>query len=242
MNITVINRFARKFLTKYKQIIEMSNVRMNGTLTFIDEGNSAFKLSQPIELINVPLRGNGRKKRFLYIFISCQGEKQDEGITRYTTRVSYAQPKAMAEPKLINLVKGMHYDFCTVGQTLHPIYHMQHDIETLREHISGDGNFEIVNDEYINQYKSMSNIRGLRIPTSHVDVFSILLMILSDHIIDSDDDSRVKKYRELLEFTSTELPVKTLINKESGLLEASLLNDSNHNHHSLNWYCHIRQS
>ncbi|MFL6720314.1 MAG: hypothetical protein ACJ8FT_00720 [Sphingomonas sp.] len=106
----------------------------------------------------------------------------------FATRVGYFRE---VDEKRLKHVYGIHYDYDD-SLPAHPVYHCQlssmaamvHPINT-----AFNRDFDAVedNDNYV-----MGLLRNVRVPTAHMDPFSVFLQIIGDHLVSEiNDDQRI---------------------------------------------------
>ncbi|MFI4994964.1 MAG: hypothetical protein ACHQAQ_04175 [Hyphomicrobiales bacterium] len=136
------------------------------------------------------------------IFVALEGRvsfdpsstRKDLRTSDFQTRVAYFKE---IEPRRLRHIYGIHFDHDD-KLPAHPVFHSQ--ISSIRE-LAG-----VVNDRYHRTFEPVAEeddfVRGLlanvRIPTAHMDVFSVLLQVLGDHFVNEMSDAMIRKSFDLL--------------------------------------------
>lgn len=106
----------------------------------------------------------------------------------FATRVGYFRE---VEEKRLKHVYGIHYDYDD-KLPAHPVYHCQ--LSSMADYV------EHINTAYHREFGAVPNgdnyviglLRNVRVPTAHMDPFSVFLQILGDHLVSEvNDDERV---------------------------------------------------
>lgn len=113
-------------------------------------------------------------------------DKKTAQLKSYATEVSYCRMKNLSNQNgELKAMAGYHFDFESTSKINHPIFHAQQNLSAGFRFFEGNKNFDI--PELPDQH---AEIRTLRIPTPQMDIFSAIVMILADHIVQPSDESR----------------------------------------------------
>jgi hypothetical protein len=107
-------------------------------------------------------------------------------LTNYGTEIGYFRQTKASEPLSDLLpITGFHYDFdCNGTKFNHPVFHAQPKMT------AGDRYIELRPAITHREYPQVNEIRTIRIPTPQMDIFSAIVMILADHVIEPADPGR----------------------------------------------------
>lgn len=236
LSFASLQRHLRSFGQKLRPVLKDCNVEFDSDFR-LKKTNNKFQLSKLAKFIGVQQRaGNKPGKAKLNIFLHFEGELDNEDcVIKYRIRVSYTLVKKRARPEEICLVRGIHYDFNSTSELLHPICHAQEDITTLKDEI--DKNYNIQNAEQIDEFqkKCLFAVKSARVPTAFLDFFSVVIMVVADHCIKKDMPEQVEGFNEILNFVIEKLPEISL---PIGLLpsNSTLRNTNIAKLHSAHWY------
>lgn len=238
LKFSSLQKYLRKFEQKLKPVLKACNVEFNSDFSLKKTHPNKFQLLKFAKFVGVQQRaGNRQGKARLNIFLHFEGELDDQDrVIKYRIRVSYTLVKIQARPREICLVRGIHYDFNSASEPLHPICHAQEDITTLKDEI-GEDNYDILNAEQIDEFqkKCLFAVKSARIPTAFFDFFSVVIMVVADHCVKKDMPEQVKSFNEILNFVIEELPE---ISISTDLLpnRSTLTNTNIAKLHSAHWY------
>lgn len=122
------------------------------------------------------------------ILFSPESTRDNMRASGFATRVGYFRE---VEDKRLKHVYGIHYDYDD-ELPAHPVYHSQ--IASMAGYV------EHINAAHNRQFEAVANeddyVKGLlgnvRIPTAHMDPFSVFLQIVGDHLVTgTNDDGRL---------------------------------------------------
>ena len=109
-------------------------------------------------------------------------------VHQFSTRVSYY---FVTRANLVDHILGVHYD-CDPQRIAHPIYHAQ---LTAKAEVLGD-EIDQLNEMFGVNLKLDKNAMALaapaskiRIPTAHMDIMSVFVQLVADHLINSNSAS-----------------------------------------------------
>lgn len=132
--------------------------------------------------------------------------------TYYTTEALYCDQRASA-PKKLDAVHGFHFDYEDSAPHAHPVFHAHYDLSASRRWYSEiDTRIEIQNIEFIDDRREH---RSIRIPTAQMDIFSVILMIVAGHWVNSSDTNQVDSFSRLLSDTDKYIPLVDLARHEN---------------------------
>lgn len=234
----------QKLSNEFKAFYQQTTKRLDGQVE-IDypefllkketSGDVTVGLSRPFSFRNVSQKGTRRSKR-ICIYISGKfvitGRSQDGRlqISRYSTQLLYCSPKESYKYNELKVSSGLHFDFEHEVQPVHPIFHMQLDNSALADEIQ-------YYHKYIETVEPMQGEnRFFRVPTSQMDIFSTLVMILADHFIDKQDPNQCNDFLSFvgqIQKYSLDIDLQRCNRTFGGhLTTAANLNSSS-------WYCEL---
>lgn len=155
----------------------------------------AIKCSVNPIILNLPERANNADRD---LFIAMDGwlafdaatVKDDLRTTSFSTRVGYFKQRE----NFLDHVYGGHYDM-DENKAGHPVLHSQ--MRSQKELFAAK-----VADVHAKNPDGEDYIKGLlktvRIPSAQMDIFSVLLQVCADHLIDKDSSAEVKAAFERL--------------------------------------------
>ncbi len=197
---------------------------------------NSSEISLKIFKVKVPSK---RKNNYINIFIhGGVGTDSNNNITDYRTRVSFTRHE-IHDPKKHSIIEGIHYDYSKNTQLIHPIFHLQNDISVLSDEIISEG-FSIISPVNIESFKG-KQIKHQRIPTTQMDFYSVIIMILADNFINDDNLDDFKRLVGLMiESKSLSISINCT-DLENKLHSNSCLNSLNYQKapHAADW-CQIK--
>jgi hypothetical protein len=122
------------------------------------------------------------------MLFSPESTRDDLRASGFATKVGYFREVGNTRLKH---VYGIHYDFDD-SLPAHPVYHCQlSSMAGFVDHINGAFNRQFAavanDDNYV-----MGLLRNVRVPTAHMDPFSVFLQIIGDHLVSEvNDDERL---------------------------------------------------
>lgn len=181
------NNFKIKLNNTVKKLDGRAKVTLPTTWVSVENydknlGSLMLKPSEPIIMKGVSQKGNKVSKRLcLYMsgYIIINGKQADGKIkiSKYNTQLLYCDPEQRDDYRRLKVSGGFHFDFECNPQPVHPIFHMQLDNTVLREEVSADTAVQHVTP-------LVGENRCFRVPTSQMDIFSTLVMVVADHFVD----------------------------------------------------------
>jgi len=169
-------------------------------------GEYVANLKDPIIMTNVPYRSDGKKKqRKLHIFITGRFTiKVTNGkyiLDSYGTHVSYCRDDISS----IDLIPmdAFHFDMDASKTLSHPVFHVQRKPKIISKDVNVTS-FSVSDDE-VSKIKCLQN---MRIATPQFDLFSLLPMILADHLLLNDDKDHCNLFEKIISKTVESSPIK----------------------------------
>lgn len=239
LNYLLLRKKLQDFHTRLIPLLDDCSIRMQGNFDLRKcDDSDRFELGNCIVISGVPLRPNSnRSSKRLTIFLHLRGHVcAENNVQSFNTRTAYSLTPQNSEPKEIDLVRGMHYDYERTTKILHPVCHVQEDILTLQSEIE-QAQYGIGNFPYISHHKQnyLSNTNSVRIPTPFMDFFSVILMILADHCISKDSSLQLNKFNELCTFVIDHQAQVEVVHDNLHEL-SQLRNGAVSDLHSSHWY------
>lgn len=144
----------------------------------------------------------------------------------YATEVSYCRMNDLSnQTGDLQVMAGFHYDFESTSKINHPIFHAQPKLSAGQRYF--DVHTEITPPLLPDKN---TEIRTLRIPTPQMDIFSTIVMILADHIVQEKSQAPFKKFLEIVS------PLLLPINFDGSTIDVSKKFLDTHPVHIHNWY------
>lgn len=138
----------------------------------------------------LPQRPGSRKSNSENVFITAKltglVKERRLHLTHYGTEIGYFRQTSASSPLTdLEPITGYHYDFdCDGNKFNHPIFHAQPKIR------AGDRYLGLKTNITHRAYPDHKEIRTIRIPTPQMDIFSAIVMILADHVVEPSDPKR----------------------------------------------------
>lgn len=185
--VSQINQLIKKFFKEH-QYIDYGDFRV------VEDGDDWCLKAYFSKL---PFRHGGKQN--LCVLVNGKIKFRSEGkqliLCHYMTEVSYLLIKNFNNPRFSLVpISGFHFDF-EGAKNNHPVFHVQHKKRTYERFLSESTEFGIsaeVGEELLREPSHGS----IRIPTTQMDPFSVVVMIIADHIISQSE------YAEFKEFTA----------------------------------------
>lgn len=178
-SINDFNSAVKKLLKKVAPNVVFSGV-------IIHSENEADEYDVMANFLNLPQAPKSHKRTenvFLVGLLDGATVDREALLISYNTEISYCRQTNPKTPNAnLRAMSGFHFDFdCGEKKFNHPIFHAQPKLTAGSRFFARDSRFVIP------EYPQHEEIRTLRIPTPQMDIFSSIVMILADHIIDPED-------------------------------------------------------
>lgn len=196
-----------KLILQSSSLLEGVSSDLSSTdITFDDDGEGQFivKSRSLITITRMPRQHNNSSKRInVYIkgtILFTVSEEDSILLHNYATEIAYVNAPSEPGGEHSN-IDGLRYDMISKPQLAHPHFHVQRKPGLLNENIEQETPNKIdIPDKKL-------HISNIRISTPQVDFFSVLPIILADHII-SENNGNKKGFEDLLEYSVMNNPFK----------------------------------
>jgi|TARA_R100001224_G_scaffold109663_1_gene87339 hypothetical protein len=199
----------------------------------IDDGIFKCDICDLAKFESVSDSGKSDRKSKINIYVKGHMHAIKKGkdiyFTKYKTDVLYCRPNKPSEKLNLKDPIGFHYDFDKEVSPAHPVFHAQQDNSVLVHDIH----------DKLNVSLEKSKNRGfgsVRIPTSQLDFYSTILMIIADHLVDHDEGIHVSIFSDLISQCHQKW-FKPDSGTESDDYSKHLFMSHNSELCSHNWYC-----
>lgn len=149
----------------------------------------------PLSMTGVSQKGKPRSKKlnvYIHGYVNISGKIEDRVlISGYGTKLLYCKPKSASDMKNVDVSGGFHFDFSDTTEPAHPIFHMQQDNTILQEEVTISCRVQI-------DSKPQDENRTFRIPTSQMDIFSALIMIIADNFVDKSSEEQCQYFIDMI--------------------------------------------
>ncbi|PCJ88331.1 MAG: hypothetical protein COA54_03435 [Thiotrichaceae bacterium] len=227
---SVIRNAWNKLIQQSSLLLEGSASNLSGTdikFEVCDEGLFVVKTASLIKITRMPRQHNNNSKRInVYIRGTIYFTVNDDNLIllhKYATEIAYIDTRIQSSGVYSN-IEGLHYDMISEPQLAHPHFHVQRKPGLLNEPIENETPHKLDNPD-----KTL-HISNIRISTPQVDFFSILPIILADHIV-SENNGNKEKFEELLKYSVANNPFK--VDKALSIFSTCL---EEQNLNVANWY------
>lgn len=184
-----------------------------------------------VTMAPVTLRLKERAATESVLFVTVEGviifpsdaDKKDMRASKYETRAGYFRE---IDGTRLKHIYGVHYDHDD-EKPAHPVYHSQ--MKSMAKFVSDINaayrlNFSALDDE---GDLVRSILRNVRIPTAHMDPFSVLIQIVGDHLVSGVDDDKVTAaYERLRQKLSSFRSMPTAANRLEAVTQQSCFRSS----------------
>lgn len=193
-----VHRTLQLFTAKTEQLIRtLNNQSHSAGKLEIEPLESRGKNSYSIRatLMEVNERASSRKKeKRVNILLDAKlsyDDRETEKLTGYQTRLSYFKQKPTL--KTNQALEGFHFDYRKNSSEKikagHPVFHAQLDPLAAKA-MAQDKGFPIEED----QETKGRRLRCIRIPSSQMDFFSSIIMLIADHFVNSENETHCREF------------------------------------------------
>lgn len=140
-----------------------------------ETGAFVLALSEPIHLQNWPENSASKTKK---IDILIKGTEYIDATTNFVVKSNVSVNYFDASKRDINILiplESIHYDYEEPCEAGHPIFHAQLSAALIKEKFDSFNRFQVKDDHM------GSRLKGIRIPTAHMSLVTVLIGLVADH-------------------------------------------------------------